>query len=402
MRKIHIIILHVFFITLLGTGCSEDNLLKPYGPNDGIAPGEIEVTSYTQIPGGVKVKYTPPTDEDLMYIMVRYTLDTGEKKEAKVSAYSDRFVIEGFGNEETKTLTVSAIDRHENEGKAIEVEIKPGKPSFLKAYETLSTSDTFGGISVFFENTDLKPLMVDIITKDDNGSWYTSHTEYTATSKKDIQFAVRGYDIEPREFKVIIRDGWENVSDTLTTQINPLFEIQIPLSGFKRYVLPTDLSVDAWGLSMDQLWNGMVDWGSFNMCHSDNFENFPQWFTFDMGVKAKLSRYKYWQRLSDEYLYRHGNLKTWEIWGHPDTPPSDGSWDGWVLLHQSESIKPSGLPVGSISQEDIEYAKKGEEFEFPLDAPAVRYIRLKATMTFSRERFIHIQQLWFWGAPETE
>lgn len=401
MKKINIITLSAFSIISLFTSCSEEQLLKPYGPNDGKAPGKVEIVSYTSIPGGVEVNYTPPTDEDLMYVKVAYTLDTGEKKEVNVSAYSNKFVVEGFGNENPKTLTLSAVDRHENEGEAIKTEVIPGKPSYLKAYETLTTSDAFGGVSVFFENPDFKPLIVDILTQDEEDRWYVAHTEYTPTSKKDVKFAIRGYDIKPRTFKMVVRDSWDNVSDTLSSLITPLFEVQIPRDGFRRYVLPTDLSVDAWGLNMEQLWSGVVDWNSYNMCHSDNFENFPQWFTFDMGVKAKLSRYRYWQRLNEDLLYKHGNMKTWEIWGHPGTPPSDGSWDGWILLHESESLKPSGLPVGSITQEDIDYAKKGEDFEFSLESPAVRYIRVKATMTFSKERFIHIQQFWFWGAPES-
>ncbi|NDV80996.1 DUF5000 domain-containing lipoprotein [Bacteroides sp. 51] len=399
MKKIYILF-SLLCTTLFFISCSEENLLKPYGPNDGKVPGEVRMDSYTQIPGGAEIKYIPPADEDLMYIKVRYTLDTGIEREIRASAYSDKFVVEGFGNEEEKTLIISAIDRHENEGEPTTVKFNPGKPSYLKAYESLTTADAFGGVSVFFENPDLKPLIVDIMTQDYEGAWELVHTEYTVTSKKDIEFAVRGFDTDPREFKFVVRDSWDNVSDTLSNIITPLFEIQIPLTGFKKYALPGDLSVDEWGLSMEQLWSGNVSWDSYNMCHSNNFDDFPQWFTFDMGVKAKLSRYRYWQRLNEELLYKHGNMRTWEIWGHPGTPPSDGSWDGWVLLHESESIKPSGLPVGSISQEDIEYAKKGEDFEFPLDAPAVRYIRLKVTMTFSKERFIHLQQLWFWGAPE--
>jgi hypothetical protein len=62
-----------------------------------------------------------------------------------------------------------------------------------------------------------------------------------------------------------------------------------------------------------------------------------------------------------------------------------------------ESIKPSGLPVGTVSVEDIEYARRGEEYIFPRDTPVVRYIRFKVLSTHADRGLWHLQQLWFWG-----
>ena len=54
---------------------------------------------------------------------------------------------------------------------------------------------------------------------------------------------------------------------------------------------------------------------------------------------------------------------------------------------------------GSNSEEDITYASKGEEFEFPADIPPVRYIRFKILSTHDGAGLVVMQQLWFYGTP---
>lgn len=380
---------------VLFSGCSEINILHPYGPNDGIVPGPVSIKSYKEIPGGVSITFIAPSDEDLLYIKAEYTLDTGKKMEARASVYSDTLVIQGFSNVEPKMISLTAVDRHENEGVPSYFEIISGEPSYTKAFCTIDAFATFGGIGVVMENKDRGNLIIDVTTQDSIGEWYSAHTEYT--SRSAIKFAVRGFDTTPREFRVTVRDPWQNTTDPVSYEATPLYEEQLDRNKFKAFYLPTDTGVDEWGFTMAHLWNGEITWGSQSMCHSNNFDGFPVWFTFDMGVKAKLSRYKYWQRLQEGQLYAHGNMKTWELWGYEETPPLNGSWDGWVKLIDCESIKPSGTPIGIFTAEDQEYATLGEEFEFPIELPPVRYIRLKALSTFSGANFIHIQQLWFWG-----
>ena len=54
-----------------------------------------------------------------------------------------------------------------------------------------------------------------------------------------------------------------------------------------------------------------------------------------------------------------------------------------VLFREFESIKPSGLPLGQVSDDDIRYAwENGEEWNVPLEAPAIRYIRFVAQETW--------------------
>jgi hypothetical protein len=42
----------------------------------------------------------------------------------------------------------------------------------------------------------------------------------------------------------------------------------------------------------------------------------------------------------------------------------------------------------------------GEEFVFPLSAPAVRYIRMEIHQNWSNTDFFHACELTFWGNPQ--
>lgn len=385
----------LLFSLLLLFSCSEDDNNKPYGPNDGRAPGEVELVGYESIPGGVLMQIKAPADEDLLYVKAKYRLDSGKEMEERISAYSSIIKIEGFGDIEEKEVILSAVDRMENEGKTRSFNVTPGEPPYAKAYNSLDMYVTFSGIGISMTNEDRGNLIIEVSTQDDDGNWYIAHTEYT--SKPDIAFAVRGFDEAPREFGVLIRDPWGNQTESTYETVEPWFEKELEKDKFKEIRLPNDAAMDAWWCSMSNIWDGNYVYGANNMCHSYESDPWPHFFTFDMGVVAKLSRYKYWQRLQDDYLFQHGNLKKWELYGRADAPDASGSWDGWTLLLTCESQKPSGLPPGEISSEDKEYAAAGEEFEFPVDVPAVRYIRWKGLETFTGAQFIHFQEITFFG-----
>src|SRR5690606_16152542 len=80
-----------------------------------------------------------------------------------------------------------------------------------------------------------------------------------------------------------------------------------------------------------------------------------QSLTLDLGVDVKLSRFKIWQR--QDYpaaIFGVSNLRRLEVWGRPDSPNGSGDWLGWTQLIVCNIIKPSGLPDGQLSNEDME------------------------------------------------
>ncbi|MDR1091530.1 MAG: DUF4959 domain-containing protein [Prevotella sp.] len=388
--KISIFLIFLFILY----SCGEDSILKPYGENDGVPPGAVTIESYEQIPGGAVLRYKAPKDEDLLYVKAEYTLDNGMKREMKSSVYSDSLKIEGFGDTEEKSVILTAVDRNENIGEPVEIKIIPGEQSLYKSFRTISSDATWGGVRFKIENKDKGNFIIDVMTQDTEGEWYVAHTEYTKSAS--IEFAVRGFDTTPRDFKLSMRDQWDNKTDDYAINVSPLYEVELDRSKFRKYYLGNDTGVDEWGFSMERIWNGQNWWGAFNMCHSANFSDFPVWFTFDLGVMAKLSRFHYWQRL-DDLIYQNGNVNKFELWGHSGSPSLDGNWDGWIKLIECEDFKPSGLPAGINNSEDIDHAVKGLEFDFDVSLSPVRYIRFKALSTFTSAKTIHFQQIWFWG-----
>jgi len=390
----------IFGLIVLLSGCEEDNNLKPYGPNGNEVPGMVSMVSYEQIPGGAEITFLAPSDQDLMYVKAVYTLDTGERREAKSSAYTNKIKVEGFGNIEEKDIVLSAVNRMENEGTGNKVTLIPGRPIYLDAFESMEIGGTFGGVYVAMSNPKNGNLIVELLKKDEYGLWQNLYTEYT--SRKDVRFSVRGMDIEEGDFAAFVRDPWSNRTDTIFAKLTPLFEQELNRAKFAERFEKGDIAVNAFGFRMSNIWNGNYGLNVWNMLHtSERGNEWPAHFTFDLGVQAELSRLKYWQRLDSGagWLYSHGNPRVWEIWGRADQPDPNSEWDGWTLLMTCESIKPSGMPLGlgMWNAEDLEYAEKGEEFEFPPGLEPVRYIRMNVLTNWSNTQFFCFQQMWFWG-----
>src|SRR3546814_12993084 len=91
-------------------------------------------------------------------------------------------------------------------------------------------------------------------------------------------------------------------------------------------------------------------------------------------------------------------IKAFEIDGS-NNPDADGGWGNWELLGSFTSVKPSGLPFGSTTTEDVEYAViNGEDFDFDGTlSPPVRYLRFKTLETWAPGGGVQTSEISFWG-----
>ena len=118
-------------------------------------------------------------------------------------------------------------------------------------------------------------------------------------------------------------------------------------------------------------------------------------FTIDMGVVAKLSKIKWWQRtafntfLKKPREYAEGNPQDFEIWGIAELPADKGASmaTGWTRL-----IKDGELKKGSV-----EDAKEGHEYLIDAKHPAVRYIRFVNQKSWNGAKWMHVMELRMWG-----
>lgn len=374
---------------LLLVACSEEE--RTFVKTDSDAPQPVTNVQVTNIPGGAILKYTLPEDEDLLCVKANYELQEGVPSEAKASLFVDTLKIEGFGTEDERTIELIAIDRSLNESSPVQVKIKPKEAPVITIGRTLDLIADFGGVHAYWDNPTRAEISVVLEQKDNNNEFNRIDAYYS--SMEEGSASTRGMDTIPKDFKIYVQDRWGNKSDALEANIAPLFEEQFDRTKFTGMSLEGD-QPSAWGWVISNLFDGTKsDGNGFHTANSSGV--WPQWITFDLGVTGKISRIKIWQRLG-EWIFKHGNLKHFEIWGTADMNNLNDP-AAWTLMIDCHSIKPSGLPLGQISDEDRQWAEAGEEFVCDPSKPEVRYLRLHALETWSGGDFFHTSEIEVYG-----
>lgn len=389
MKRIYFIggLLLVFF----WCGCSKEGRLD-FMDEDLKTPLQVSEVKVDPTPGGAVLTYKLPLDQSLAYVKAVYEIQPGVFREAKSSRYTDTLRLVGFGDTLTHAVKVFSVGKNEKISEPISVEVSPKTPPVRSVFATADFSSTFGGVSVSFKNPDKADLAI-VIMRDSTGNntWAPVATFYTAAVSGN--FASRGLESVPQKFAMFIRDRWNNKSDTLFKTLTPKFEIEIP-KPWKALVLPTDQTAIAESVyAIENLWNGLAE---RRLYASSNASSLPQWITIDLGHKVLLSRFKQYMEQYD-HCYTGSGLKTFELWGS-NSPDPDGGWTQWEKLGTFNTFKPSGLPLGQKTAEDINYAcNLGADFSFEVQPPPVRYLRLKSLETYSSTGQVVIMELSFWG-----
>lgn len=393
----NIIKLLVFTAIVVFTGCEEKSL-GPIKQND-TPPGPIEIQTVTPIPGGFDVTYKLPEDKDLLYVKAEYSIKEGEKSEVKASYYKNKLTIAGFGDTTERKVTLYAVDRSANVSKPVDFTATPLEAPVNLIQESLTMAPDFGGVKFTWVNSSEASVSILIYGEDSTGVIQLQHTIYTSVDSG--KYSIRGFPPEPLQFYVIVRDRWDNFSDpkypdTPDKTITPMYEARLDKTKFRTVILPNDTDWNAWEGKFESLWDD--DYQSF--AHSQGDHSMPQIMTIDLGVKVRLSRFVVNQRGAEQpgYAYTHGNPKRYDVYGSVELP-EDGTGDlnNWIKLRdQCISWKPSGLPNGQNSDEDMIHFFDGDEYSFetPIE---IRYFRLAILETWDGAGFIDFSELTFYG-----
>jgi hypothetical protein len=376
---------------VMGFGCQEEK--RPKIIMDTVPPAPVTDVQVRNTPGGAVLKYQLPDDEDLLYVKAEYSLKEGHQAEVRASQYNDSLVINGFGSEDEREVQIVAVDRSRNESTPVTATVKPMEPPVHTIGKTLRMTPDFGGVHINWENLNRAEISIVLEKQDHNGEYVPVETFYSSVAEGDV--AARGMDTISGDFRVYVQDRWENQSASLDKTLTPLFEMKFDRTKFRALSIEGD-EPSACGWVLPNMFDGNTGSGFHT---NDQSFNCPHAASFDLGVKGKISRIKIWQRLEDVYLYAHGNPKRFEIWGTDDVANSN-NWNAWTKLMDCESIKPSGLPLGTISDEDREKARAGEEFICPLDAPASQYLRLVVYENWAGTCFFHVMEIEVYGRIE--
>jgi len=409
----------LLIMVIVSSNCKKDNR-SPYG-KDGAAPDAIINPKVTNLAGAALISYTLPDNENLLYVKAMYELK-GIKKEVKASMFQKKLLVEGFGDTEERVVTLYAVSRSEVASPPVEVTIKPLTPPVVGVFRSLKTDSTFGGINVKYVNEDSANIVFEVLVIDSAGDW--AHVDFNYTSMKQGSFNIRGFPPVERTWGIYARDRWDNHSDTLKVKITPIYEEALDKTKFNdvrttfaSYIpqhdplpnsgIPMANAVDySNSYPLKNLYDGNIT----TLFHTKEKYDLPLWIPIDLdksgASKFVLSRFEIWQR-TGAYIFNHGNPHHWQIWGtnNPKIINSDPNNtdpnNGWVKLGEWVMTKPSGWDVGQNSNEDIQVATDGQEFEFPNGIPPVRYIGWKNIDSWGSidgyTGFFHLFEMSLWG-----
>ncbi|WP_186758595.1 DUF5000 domain-containing lipoprotein [Echinicola salinicaeni] len=385
------------FLAMGILACEVEEMHSPYSKGS-TPPGPVFETSVENMPGKAKIFYAVPNDPDLLYVKAVYQRSNGEEAEVKSSYFNNSLMVEGFSDTLDHEVKLYSVNRNEMESEPVTVVIKPKKAPVWDVYESLDVKASFGGIQVNALNPEREDVAILIMEKNELDEWEVDpNSIYTSTDT--INYALRGMDTLVHEFAFTVRDRWLNYTDTVYADIAPFYETALSKANYRGMQLPGD-SPHHPSTSMAGMWDGeIMNWPSIYMTQA--VVSGPHTITFDVGVEAKMSRIVIWdypEYYNGRTYYYLGNLKEFEVWGSDD-PPSDGSYDNWVKLGTYSATKPSGLPFGQQSDEDYRVANSGLNWQFDIDAPKVRYLRIRSIRNWGGSTYMAIGEVQVYGDP---
>ena len=409
---------YIAILFLLIISCSEKEL-EPISGGLG-KPDMITNVKALAVPGGAYISYDLPDQEDVLGVKAVFELKDGQVNEVISSFYQTNLTIKGYNDMNPHTAKIYTFNRAQELSEPVEVTVTPLKSSLQKAVESFEFVTDFGGVKFIWENEDEESLNFEFLGENTDGK--LEATKIIASQSKDAFDFLRGYDTNPHRFAAVISDRWGNVSDTLSPEgylITPLFEDQldyskieilnnnvIPAASGNVYPYENDVHWDISGWASGSSAYSMFDGSKDTWSHTYNGTVPGAAVTLDLHSIVKLSRLHTFQR---DYnyaprVYAQGNVEEFEVWGALEQPEMNGKWEeaGWIKLGEYKTIKPSGSPLGTVTDEDLTVAANGHDFPVEITLTAVRYIRIKVNKTFGNSSNCYFAEVSFFGKIEEE
>ena len=375
--------------------CSEDK----HGPlsDKGNTPASVNNVSVENLSGAARISYSLPVDVDILYVKAEFYRKKGELVTVKASSRVNNLLVEGLNDTNEREVKLYTVSKSEKVSAPVSVKINPLSPPLANIYKSLETESTFGGVRVRFRNETKANIVFTVMRYTDQGDWQELDRHYT--SQQENAFATRGMEDKETLFGLVVKDRWDNYSDTLKVSLTPLKEEVIDKKKWMDSRYPGEM-VDQWAdRKLYALWDDKIS----NAYYQSKYDlPLPVSFTINLGTKAKLNRFKIWQRCNPaHFMFGGDGPRRWELWGS-NNPDPDGGYDNWILLGEYIMVKPSGQPLGANTDEDIAVAKAGQEFDIQnLDAPAIQYFRFKQIDSWSviggGNGAFHLEEITLWG-----
>lgn len=394
MKKYRMIIMMMALCSLFACKHDDKELSRAW------VSGPIEGYKITPINGGATITYDIPNDPDILYIMAEYERN-GKVFTEKSSVHKNTLTIEGFNTTDKVPFNLFKVNKHEQRSQPLVLEFEPLESLISIAQKSLNIVPGFGGIVAGWENPNTTEFGVRLMVKDEDDELVTKEMYFSST--KDERRPFRGFDPVETTFAISFEDKWGNISDTTLFTTTPFLETMVskPYVDFRANI-PYDNTSTLSGWNIRNLWDNIVNTSRHgwltapgnsglsitidlkqvvklsrivihgyhvNAVYTQaNFTQFEMWGTDKIDF-SKLSDRPYWL---DEYSVRnnviHGVDNTTVL---PDrTFKDDWQYLGWHAIPRFDRMVPPD-PQGELN-----LGINGTEYEMPLDAQPVRYIRL--------------------------
>jgi hypothetical protein len=336
------------------------------------------------------------------------------------------------------------MDKSRNESEPVSVVIEPTTPPVDILRQTLHVQQAFGGIYLTWENALEKAIVVTLYTADSTGFLQYYDTYYSNARQGSTSF--RGFDDTERDFRIEIRDRWNNYAAPFDTVIKPLKEVEIfgrDANGtviWETYGLDNQLYKYMGNIPCaNSNWARFTDGVGYGPYHqlvnaaSTFFANVPQtlfipyYITIDMKKPASYSRFKWWQgnrnpigsasipivfslwgtnnpKPVDIEAGQIANLQYWTEWQTIEGIEVNGTgeWmNDWEKLGDYRVVYPSGMTryvAGRVTAEDQLFIQDG--FDFDIDPGMTnkpfRYLRFQVKESNANEQWM-LSELQFFG-----
>ena len=363
----HISKILMFFSLVAFFSCDEIE----HGPSilNNTPPDDVTNLQFVPINGGFDMTYDLPAGKDVLYVKAIYTNNKGVESEVRASAFKNSLKILGYGDVNEKQVKVVTVNESEISSQGVTFSGIPLAPVVDVIAESVEMRVAFGGIKISWVNETEVPVAIDIYAENEFGELEIAETVYTESLEQT--YSLRGRDPVEQAFKLVVRDRYENESgavypDTPNKMLTPLLETRLDKDLFQQVALDNDDNWENWGAVFENLWDENPS--PENWVHTQGDRPRPSILTIDLGVNVKLSRFIMHQR-GGTWGFRHANPRTFTVYGSLTIPGQDGNLNDWINLGDFESIKPSGLPVGTLSNEDRQRVLDGDEHEFDDQKP---------------------------------
>ncbi|MDR2774582.1 MAG: DUF4959 domain-containing protein [Tannerella sp.] len=393
----------LFLLSFVMFSCSE--LPTGQTPTDNRPPLSLSNVNITPTNGGAHITYSLPKEDDISYVKCEFTY-AGTARTVRSSIYRNYMEVEGIGEPEEIELRLYVVDHSENKSEAHVEKFVPLAPPMTAIFNSFHIEPTYGGVVVTWENPAKAMAGISFMAANDYGELELKDMVFSSllTDSKKL----RPFNTDKRLFALSITDKYENVSDTFKIETEPYYEVMLEKSKFSSPALAGDNTSVNDNRPIEKIWDGVLDDpDKYHGWHTDAAAGFtiPQHFTIDLGAMAQLTHITIFER-GEIYPFAQHNLRLFDIWGTDELafPRDDAAYynsnewkKDWTLLAECEIVKPSGLPPGTNTPEDIAAHNAGFDFDFRQDVSKMRYIRFEVHDTWAHTPAMHMAELSVYG-----